>query len=147
MISNYSTEEAEIHAVTDEWAQAVRASNMEGVIKHYTTDIVAYDAAAQLQFTGREAYAKHWEYCMTACLQGPMIFDIKDLVIHTEKEVAFSYFLNRCGGKDENGNEKFSWMRATRGLRKIDGKWLAVHEHFSSPFDMESGNALFDLQP
>ena len=30
---------------------------------------------------------------------------------------------------------------------KIDGDWKVVHEHFSSPFDMQSGKALFELQP
>lgn len=31
--------------------------------------------------------------------------------------------------------------------RKIDGDWKVVHEHFSTPFDTQSGKALFELQP
>jgi ketosteroid isomerase-like protein len=38
-------------------------------------------------------------------------------------------------------------MRGTIGYRKTDGTWLVVHEHWSAPFDIESGKALFDLQP
>jgi ketosteroid isomerase-like protein len=60
--------------------------------------------------------------------------------------VAFSHYLTRCGAI-ENGEEKASWMRVTVGYRKTNGKWIIVHEHFSAPFDMESGKALFDLKP
>lgn len=140
------TNNTEIRTATDTWAQAMRNDDLQGIIKHYAADIVAYDAVKQLQFVGIDAYRKHWDYCLKAC-PGAMTFEIKDLVTHAENETAFSFFLCRCGGTDESGEEKSSWMRVTRGLRKIDGVWLTVHEHFSSPFDMESGMALFDLQP
>lgn len=38
-------------------------------------------------------------------------------------------------------------VRATVCYRKTNGRWLVVHEYFSAPFDIESGKALFDLQP
>jgi ketosteroid isomerase-like protein len=38
-------------------------------------------------------------------------------------------------------------MRVTVCYRKTNGKWLVVHEHFSAPFEMESGKALLDLEP
>jgi ketosteroid isomerase-like protein len=38
-------------------------------------------------------------------------------------------------------------MRASAGYRKTADGWKAVHEHFSAPFDMASGKALFELQP
>jgi ketosteroid isomerase-like protein len=72
---------------------------------------------------------------------------MRDLDVTAGDGVAFSHYLTRCGGTDENGEEKASWMRATVCLRKIDGKWKVVHEHYSAPFDMESGKAMFDLQP
>lgn len=147
MLNTFTAEETEIRTLTEKWAEAIRAMNLTDIVKDYASDVVAYDAIIQLQFIGREAYQKHWEYCLTLCPTSSMIFDIKDLVIHADNEVAFSYCLTRCGGKDENGVEKSSWMRATRGYRKIDGKWRVMHEHFSSPFDMESGKVLFDEQP
>jgi ketosteroid isomerase-like protein len=39
------------------------------------------------------------------------------------------------------------WMRATVCYRKLHGKWMVVHEHWSAPSDIESGKALLDLQP
>jgi ketosteroid isomerase-like protein len=38
-------------------------------------------------------------------------------------------------------------MRATVCLKEIGGRWLIAHEHFSVPFDMQSGKAMFDLTP
>lgn len=89
---------------------------------------------------------KHWEACLALC-PGPIVFEIHDLNITAGDDVAFCHFLNRCGGTGENGEEQAAWMRATVCYRKTNGRWLVVHEHFSAPFDMESGKALFDLQP
>jgi ketosteroid isomerase-like protein len=61
--------------------------------------------------------------------------------------VAFAHGLCRCGAKDESGEEKTSWMRFTTCYRRTSGSWKIVHEHFSAPFDVESGKALFDLKP
>lgn len=38
-------------------------------------------------------------------------------------------------------------MRGTVCYRKLGGQWLVTHEHFSAPFDMESGKTMFDLAP
>ncbi len=144
--SSKATAEAEIRALMENWVSAVRANDINGIVSHYSTDILAFDAIAQLQFKGKEAYRKHWEACLAMC-PGPMIFEIHDLDIAAADDVAFSHALTRCGAQDENGKEKASWMRATVGYRKISGKWMVVHEHWSAPFDMESGKALFDLEP
>jgi len=147
MKSTSSTEETDVRAAMEQWAAAVRATNVEAISAHYAENIVAYDAIAKLQFVGKEAYRKHWDYCVTLCPTNEMVFELKDPVIHADKSVAFSFSLSYCGGKDEQGNVKASWMRVTRGYRKINNRWLAVHEHFSSPFDMESSKALFALEP
>jgi ketosteroid isomerase-like protein len=75
-----------------------------------------------------------------------MNVEIQDLRIAAGDNVALSHHLTRCGAI-ESGEEKASWMRVTVRYRKANGKWLVVHEHFSAPFDMESGNALLDLKP
>jgi ketosteroid isomerase-like protein len=38
-------------------------------------------------------------------------------------------------------------MRGTVGYRRTGGRWLIVHEHYSVPFDPESGKALLRLEP
>ncbi|WP_334186564.1 YybH family protein [Noviherbaspirillum sp.] len=138
--------EAEIRELIAAWLKAAQTRDVEGVAAHYAPDIVAYDAVSQLRFIGVDAYKQHWTACMAMC-PGPMIFEAPELNITAGDDVAFAHGLIRCGEKMEDGGEKASWMRMSTGYRKRGGKWLVVHEHFSAPFDMESGKALFELQP
>ncbi len=129
----------------EDWARAVRAKDIEGIFAHYAPDIVAFDAIAQLQFKGTDAYRKHWETCMTMC-PGPMIFELHELQITAGDDLAFAHALNRCGGTGPDGKEMSGWMRMTVCFCKQQGSWRVVHEHFSAPFDPESDKALW-LQP
>jgi ketosteroid isomerase-like protein len=54
-------EEAQIRGLIDDWAKAARAKDVDAIFAHYAPDIVAFDAIAQLQFKGRDAYKKHWK--------------------------------------------------------------------------------------
>src|SRR3546814_14182723 len=78
---------------------------------------------------------------------GDMIFRAGELDIQAENDLAVVQGLVRCGMKDDNGDEKTSWMRMTSSYRKHGGKWQIAHEHFSAPFDMRTTKALFDLEP
>jgi ketosteroid isomerase-like protein len=62
-------------------------------------------------------------------------------------EVAFGHYLLKCGATGEDGGEQTGWTRATVCWRKRSGRWMVAHEHFSVPFDMESGKALLGLEP
>jgi uncharacterized protein (TIGR02246 family) len=139
------TDEGRIRELIDDWMNAARANDIDGVMAAYAPDIRSFDAIAQLQFKGLDAYRKHWEACMAMC-PNP-IFEINDLEIETCDGVAFGHYLLRCGAKGDDGKEQTGWMRVTVCLRKSRGRWAVAHEHFSAPFDMESGKALLDLAP
>lgn len=137
---------SQVQALLDSWAQAVQAKDVARIVDHYATDVVAYDAILQLQFKGREAYAAHWQACMEMC-SGPGVFEVHEPTLLVGGDLALGYYLCHCGGTDDKGQEQSSWMRVTQGYQQRNGQWLIVHEHFSAPFDMESGKALFDLKP
>ena len=139
------TGEAGIRQQMDTWLKAVLSLDTDGVMSHYAPDVRAFDAIAQLQFQGADAYRKHWEACLSMCPPGQMIFEIHDPQIIADHSVGFCHSLIRCGGMD-NGEEKTAWMRMTACYRKLNGTWKVAHEHFSMPFDMESGKVL-ELQP
>lgn len=144
-MSTQSTAENEIRGLMDTWLTAVRAANVDAIMAVYAPDVIAYDAIGKLQFEGAEAYGAHWKACMEMC-QG-MIFEPREPTIIANGDVGFSYALIKCGGQDNEGKEMTSWMRMTTGYRKLGGQWKIVHEHFSMPFDMESGKMMADLQP
>ncbi|EPJ89841.1 hypothetical protein CFII64_01941 [Pseudomonas sp. CFII64] len=135
-----------IGALIKQWTAAVRDKDLDAIMAYYAPDIVAYDAIIQLQFKGAEAYRKHWQFCLGMC-EGAMLFEPRDLQIYADDNLAFAHWLCSCGGTDDKGEQKSSWMRASAGYRRVDGEWKAVHEHFSAPFDMESGKALFEHKP
>lgn len=132
----------------DRWQRAVRRQDLDAVISLYADDVLAFDAVLALQFRGKDAYRKHWQACMEMC---PMagkepVFEMHDLEVQSDGDVAFAHALMQCGFK-EGGQVQASWMRMTAGLRRQNGEWKIAHEHFSAPFEMPSGKAMFHLSP
>jgi len=138
--------EDQVRDLLHSWLRAVQAKDIDGITSHYAPDILAFDAIGHLQFKGVDAYRAHWQSCMELC-EGAMTFEMHDLAVTAGADVAFGHYLTRCGGTDADGEEKSCWMRVSVGCRRIAERWTIAHEHFSSPFDMETGKALFDLQP
>jgi uncharacterized protein (TIGR02246 family) len=138
-------DDVQIRRLLDDWVKAIRAEDVDGIMTSYAPDVRAFDAIARLQFKGAEAYRKHWEACLAMC--PGQLFEIHDLDIAVRDDLAFGHYLARCGGTGPDGKEQVGWTRATVCLRKTGGTWRVVHEHFSAPFDPESGKALFDLEP
>lgn len=136
----------DIHRLINTWTEAVCKGDVQAIMAHYADDVQAFDAVQALQFKGAKAYGQHWKACMEMC-PGPSIFQVPDPVVQIAGDFATAYGLIRCGMIDEQGNEQASWMRMTTIYRRVNGKWLIQHEHFSAPFDMKSWKALFDLQP
>ncbi len=137
---------AEIRALMNEFVAAARACDTDRIAVRYAPEVRAFDAVTCLEFRGRDAYMQHWAQCMEYC-PGPMIFDLDHLEIEVDEELALCHALCRCGAVDESGKENSSWMRVTMALRRIEGDWLVVHEHFSLPFDVMTGAMLSSLTP
>lgn len=137
--------ETAIRTELDAWADAVRARDIARIFSHYDADIVAFDAIAQLQFKGADAYRAHWERCMAMC-PGPMIFELHEVQVAADEELAFGHALVRCGGTDPDDKETSGWMRMTACYRRRDGRWRVIHEHFSAPFDPQDDKVLW-LEP
>jgi len=135
-----------IQQLAVQWAAAVANQNMEQIMAFYADELIAFDAVAQLQFTGKAAYKTHWQKCMEFCT-GHTAFELKDLTIQQNDQLAFSHALVYCEGSNEKGETQGCWMRLTQGWQKQQGQWRIIHEHFSVPFDMVSGAVLFELTP
>ncbi|KAB0500057.1 YybH family protein [Pseudomonas vancouverensis] len=136
----------QIQNLIEAYRQAVIAKNVDQIMALYADDIVSFDAVKALQFKGKAAYRAHWQDCMEMC-PGPHIFEFHDIRIEAGQETAFAHWLAHCGGTNDKGETQSCWMRGTAGYRQVNGVWAIVHEHWSAPFDMASGAALFDLKP
>jgi uncharacterized protein (TIGR02246 family) len=140
-------DEAKVGAVIDSWAKAIGAKDIDAVMAYYAEDIVTFDLAPPLQCTGTDALRKSFEAWFPS-FRRPVGYEIRDLCVTTGDDLAFCRSLNRISGARTDGEETNVWVRATVGLRKVDGKWLIVHAHSSVPFYMDgSYRAAVDLEP
>lgn len=146
MNTSIDPEIAQIRELLQHWSQAAQAKDVARIVSHYAPDIVAFDAVGPLRFEGRDAYAAHWQMCMQVCA-GMSLFEVHEPNISVSGDLGLGFYLCHCGGTDEQGQTHSSWMRVSQGYRKLQGRWTIIHEHFSAPFEMESGKAQFDLQP
>jgi uncharacterized protein (TIGR02246 family) len=143
-----ANDEAEIRQLLDRWGKAFRAKDVNGIMSIYAPGdtLVAYDLVPPLQYVGWNAYKKDYEDFL-AQYQGPIDLEVRDLHVTTSGNVAFMFALERISGTLKNGEKSEVWVRATECYRKINGHWLAVHDHISVPADMETGKAAPNLKP
>ncbi|PYT76801.1 MAG: hypothetical protein DMG40_25390 [Acidobacteria bacterium] len=140
--------EAEIRALYDRWAQAFEARDIDGIMSVYAPGdaIVAYDVVPPLQYKGKDTYRKDYLEFL-AQYDGAIHVEYRDMRILSDGDVGLIHALERFTGKLRNGQQSDIWLRVTSGLRKIDGKWLIVHDHVSVPVDFETGKAALELKP
>jgi ketosteroid isomerase-like protein len=117
------------------------------ILSHYVTNLMLVDLADPLKYRGADTYKKSLNEWFSTFV-GPIGYEFGDLEITAGSDVAFVHGINHMSGKRTNGENTDVWVRATVGLRKIDGKWLISHEHISVPFYMDgSDKAALDLKP
>jgi uncharacterized protein (TIGR02246 family) len=141
-----ATDEAQIRALIDDWASALRAKDINRLIASYAPDVLTFDVVNPLQRKGLDAARKRAQEWISSW-QGPIECEIRELTITTGDDVAFSHNLSHFNGRQMDGGEIDMWIRATLCYRKVDGRWNVTHEHVSVPFDPESGQASLDLKP
>jgi len=107
---------------------------------------VAYDLLEPLQYQGAADLRRRAQQWFDG-YDGPMAYEIRDLVVASSHDVAFCHGLHHVAGTTKSGQRIDMWWRATQGFRCIDDKWRIVHEHSSLPFDMARGKVSFQLKP
>jgi ketosteroid isomerase-like protein len=141
-----ATNEAQIRALIDDRAKAVRAKDVNGAISSIAPDILSFDVVNPLQHVGSDASRKRAEEWFSS-FQGPIGYEIRDLSITAGETLGFSHGLSAVSATRPDGGQLDMWWRTTVCFRKIEGKWMITHEHNSVPFDVESGKASLDLKP
>ena len=147
-IAAASKNEAEIKALYDRWAKAFEEHDIDGIMSVYAPgdDLIAYDVVAPLQYRGADAYRKDYVEFLSQ-YDGPIHVEYRDMRILTSGDLGIIHAVERMTGKLKSGQTSDLWLRATSAVKKINGKWLIVHDHISVPVDLESGKAVLDLKP
>jgi uncharacterized protein (TIGR02246 family) len=138
-------DEAEIRARLAEWAQALRAKDLDALMKLYAPDVVTFDLMPPHRVPDAAHYRKNFERWFDV-MPGPIDYEVQDLRIAAGDRVAFCHSLSHLQGTRANGEKSDYWVRVTVGFEKRNDRWLMTHDHVSMPLDMETMQAVRDLR-
>ena len=130
----------------EDWAKAIRVKDIDGVVSLYASNIVSFDIVPPLRYVGADNKRRAWQEFF-ATYTGPVAYEVRDLNLTADSELAFVHSLNHVKGTLANGRITDLWVRWTACFRRIDGVWLVVHDHVSVPADLEHGQAVLNLTP
>ncbi len=139
-------QEKVIRDLTAGWVAAIGAQDGEAALAFYGPDIRSFDVILDQQVRGADDYRDHLARCMLLC-NGEPVFEMYDLEVSVEGDLAVCHGMIHCGCEDENGEMKTGWMRGTLVWRCEEGRWQICHEHLSNPFDPGSGELIMEWRP
>jgi ketosteroid isomerase-like protein len=139
-------DEAEITQQVSKIVAGIRAKDLDGLRRLYATDVVSFDVEPPLQHVGIEAKLKNWAKVFTFFQDAD--YEVRDLTVTVGDDVAFGHAFGRLSGTLKDGTATNGmWVRGTFCFRKLDHKWLIVHDQVSVPLDIASGKGVIDLEP
>jgi ketosteroid isomerase-like protein len=147
--SGGNKDEQEIRIIEDRFAAAVRAKDVDSIMKNYAPGaaLFVFDVTPPRQYVGFDAYKKDWQGFFAA-FPGPVDkFEVQDLSIETDGKLAYSHSIQPLVITAKDGSKFSLTVRVTDGYRKINGKWLITQEHVSVPVDLETGKADLTSKP
>ena len=121
-----------IRGLVSDWAKAVRAKDLKGIVAAHSPEMLMFDLPGPLQSKGIDAYRKTWDLFFS-WTDDPVVFDFNEMDIVAASDVAYVTALMRCSGTETNGKRIKLEFRLTMGLCKVDGQWMITHEHHSIP--------------
>lgn len=138
--SSPSSDERAVRAVIEALMHSIRARNPRALLALCAPDVACYDMMPPLAESGPDSVRAHWSHTWEAFV-GEVGCDASQLQITLGADVAFSRSQLRLSGKGHDGLRNTHWVCATLGLRRIDGIWRFVHQHFSQPFERATAAA------
>ena len=128
-------DQQQIRILIERWAEAVHATDLDGVLADHSDEIVMFDVPPPDDgVRGIDAYRETWPPFFEWQARGAS-FEIVELDITTGDDVAYAHALLRCGMPQELAERPERRLRLTLGLRREDGRWVVAHEHHSFPLD------------
>jgi len=115
--------------------RGVHERDIDLLLSAYADDVEQFGVLPPLRTTGRDAVRETSEQWF-AGYASPIGYDVIELTCHADGEVGFCSFVYRVTGTLTSGDDVDMTVRATLGCRRVDGRWLIVHDHESVPLQM-----------
>lgn len=141
-------DKAEIAALEHHLISSIRTKDLDGVMSVYVPDdsLFVFDVIPPRQYVGASAYREDWKGVL-ASFNGSINAEISDLKITASNNLGFGHSIQHMTGTDRSGKNVDWTFRVTDCYRKINGKWLIVHEHYSVPVDLQTAKADLTSKP
>jgi ketosteroid isomerase-like protein len=139
---------AEINASLDHLVTAVSAKDVDGIMAYYVPDesLLVFDALPPRKYIGATVMRKNWESFLAA-YPSTVHAEVSDWKTETSGDLGVGHGFFRIVGPDKEGKPLDVTVRFTDIFRKINGKWLVIHEHVSWPVDWTTGKADLSSKP
>ena len=133
---------AQIQKLEADFARAVEAKDVPAVMQTFVHDgtLVAFDVNPPRQHVGWDDYRNDWQGWL-GNLAGPISYTVDDLHVVVDGTLAYGTSVQRGAWTEASGAPFRITLRVTDVYRKIDGRWLVVHEHISVPVDLGTDKA------
>lgn len=129
--------------------QAIRNRDIPAAAKNYSKNVLVFDVVGSLSqpkgVTSVEERLRQW--LSTFKEEAPISFELVDVSISADANLAFSHSFNHIDVPLKNGGSLDMYWRETLNWKKENGEWKIVHAHSSVPFDPATGNASTGLKP
>jgi ketosteroid isomerase-like protein len=135
--------EALIRQRVEDMVAALNAKDIDGVISLFAPNLVSFDIAPHF---GADNKRLAWQEAF-ATFTGSFDYEIHELNVTTEGELAFVHSLNHVKATLASAQITELWLRWTACFCRMAGVWLIVHDHVSVPADLEHGQAVLNLTP
>ncbi len=145
MSTTSTTHEAQIRQLIADQQRAICTKSIDQILSPYAAEVIIFDAIPPFQTRGKAALRQTWEACLL-CFPGSFEMETRDLTIIVNDNLAVAHWLFRFTGP-ENHPAMQTWMRITAVCQNHQDNWQIVHEHLSVPFDPETSQAAFTLNP
>ena len=144
--SAQARDEAQLRQLIADQMSAICAKDVDRIMAHYAADVIFFDCKPPFQTKGADAFRRIWEECLPYF---PASFGIetRDLSVIVSGDLALAHWLFRFTGMEKDHPAMQTWMRLTGGYQRKQGRWQIVHEHVSVPFNPETSQAAFTLEP
>ncbi len=146
-----STAASDLDAINTNVQHFLTAANnkdLNGIMSYYAPDesAVLFDSVPPRQYVGATAIRKDWEN-FQAAYPTTMHFDLIDWKVDASGDLAYGHGFVRVTGPAKDGTQQDMTVRLTDVYKRIDGKWVTVHEHVSWPVDPVTAKVDFNSKP
>lgn len=144
--STQTHDEAQLRQLIADQMSAICAKDLDRLMHHYASDVVVFDAIPPFQTRGADAFRRTWEACLPY-FPDSFQMETRDLALTVSGDLALAHWLFRFTGMEKDHPAMQTWIRISAGYQRIRGRWQVVHEHASVPFNPETSQAVFSLDP